>query len=167
MVTSNYTPAKQAGNGVIVAFNFSFKILAASDLVVTKLDANGTSSAPLVLGTDYTVTFDPIAETGTVTYTVAVVNGGFSVIARSSNAQQQTRLAREGIFPAPTVETMIDKVTLLIQELEALGFQSPLEGTGLYASKPATPTVPMYWYSTDKQTYEKWIPAASKWVLLG
>lgn len=168
MVTSQYAgPTKQAGNGVIVAFNFAFKILAQTDLVVSKLDANGISSGTLILGTDYTVTFDPIAETGTVTYTTAPVSGGYSVIARSSNDQQQTSLPREGPAPAKSIETMIDKVTLLLQELEQLGFQSPLEGSGLYASKPAAPTVPMYWYSTDKQTYEKWIPAAQKWTLLG
>lgn len=167
MVTSSYTPSKQAGNGVIVAFSGSFKILAATDLVVSKLDANGNSSGTLILGTDYTVTFDHIAETWTVTYTVAPVSGGFAVISRASNVAQQTSLPREGPMPAKTVETMVDKLTLIMQELQALGFQSPLEGSGTYANKPAAPTVAMYYYSTDKGLYEKWVPAMSAWITLG
>src|SRR6185437_9068046 len=119
MLTSLYAPVKQAGNGVIVAFGFSFKILAATDLAVYKIDANGNQSALLVLGTDYTVTFDPIAETGTVTYTIAPVAGGFSLITRVSNDQQQTSLPREGPAPAKTIETMVDKLTMLVQELQA------------------------------------------------
>lgn len=118
MLTTEYTPVQQLGNGVIVAFNFNFKILAATDLVVSKVNASGVSSGTLVLGSDYTVVFDPVAENGTVTYTVPPVNGGYSLIQRVSNDQQQTRLPREGLMPATTVETMIDKVALRLQEIE-------------------------------------------------
>lgn len=119
MLTSEYATVKQSGNGVAVAFDFAFKILAASDLVVTKFDANNNQGVPLILGTDYTVVFDPIAETGTVTYTVAPVSGGASNIARVSDNTQQTSLPREGPMPAKTVETMIDKLTMLLQENQA------------------------------------------------
>lgn len=167
MVTSEYASVSQQGNGVTLAFNFNFKILATSDLVVSKLDTNGISSGTLILGVDYTVTFDPIAESGTVTYTVAPLSGGFSVIKRSSNDQQQTSLPREGPTPAKTVETMIDKLTLLVQELLAGQTNSALEQSGLYANKPAAPTQALYYYSTDKQVYEKWVPAMSQWILVG
>jgi len=167
MVTSTYAPAKQAGNGVIVAFSGSFKILANTDLVVSKLDANGVSSGTLILGTDYTVVFDPIAETWTVTYTSAPVNGGFSVVARDSNNQQQTRLPREGNLPATTVETMIDKLTMLLQEALFGQSESPLELAGLYANKPVTPLVALYYFSTDKGIYEKWVPAMGIWITVG
>ena len=167
MVTSQYAPSKQAGNGVIVAFSGAFKILANSDLVVSKLDANGASSGTLILGTDYTVVFDPIAETWTVTYTVAPVNGGFAVVARNSNNQQQTSLSREGVMPAKTVETMIDKLTMLMQEIAYGQTETPVEASGLYASKPATPLFAMYYYSTDKQIYEKWVPSMGIWITLG
>lgn len=119
MLTSEYAPSKQAGNGVTVAFSGSFKILQASDLAVYKIDASGNQGGLLVLGTDYTVAFDPIAETWTVTYTVAPVSGGFAYILRVSNNQQQTSLPREGPFPAKTVESMVDKVQAQIQELAA------------------------------------------------
>ena len=168
MVTSIYQPAKQSGNGIQLAFDFSFKILAKTDLVVSKLDANGITSGPLTLGTDYTVVFDPVAESGTVTYTVAPVAGGFSVITRVSNEQQQSSLPREGTLPAKTVETMIDKMTMLVQELEQGNVESPSEQYGLYADKPVNGgAMPAYYYSTDRACYEKWVPAAGRWFLLG
>lgn len=167
MVTTSYAPARQAGNGVILAFNFAYKILASTDLVVSKIDASGNSSGTLILGTDYTVTFDPIAETGTVTYTTAPVNGGFSNIERSSDIEQQTSLPREGPMPAKTVETMIDKLTLIMQELEASQAETPYELQGLYSAKPAAPLIDLYYYSTDMKTYEKWSVNAQRWIQLG
>jgi hypothetical protein len=167
MVTSQYQPAKQAGNGSTLAFQFNFKILAATDLVVSKLDTNGVSSGTLVLGVDYTVTFDPIQEVGTVAYTVAPLLNGFSVIERESNNQQQSSLPREGVFPAKTVETMIDKAVMLAQELLQGNVESTSEQSGLYADKPVNGgAMPYYWYSTDRQTYEKWVPAANAWLLM-
>lgn len=170
MVTSEYAPVQQAGNGVTVAFNFTFKILATTDLVVSKVDASGNSSGTLVLETDYTVAFDPIAETGTVTYTVAPVTGGYSLIERESNNQQQTSLPREGPMPAKTVETMLDKDMMLLQELAAaqtLAVQSPLFQSGLWVARPNAPTYAIYYYSTDRQSLDLWVPAAARWFLLG
>lgn len=166
-VNSIYAPVEQAGNSVTVAFDFSFKIFAATDLLVYKKDANGVQGAVLVLNTDYTVTFDPVAETGTVTYTVAPVTGGSSLIKRSSNDQQQTSLQREGNMPAKTLETMLDKMMMLIQEILFGSSESPLELSGTYAAKPATPALACYYYSTDRGSYEKWVPAAQRWFLLG
>lgn len=167
MVTTDYQPSIQAGNGILVAFNFAFKILATTDLVVAKTDAAGNSSGTLILGTDYTVTFDPIAETGTVTYTVAPVSGGFSQISRDSNNQQQTSLPREGPMPAKTVETMIDKLTLLLQEVAYGQTETPVEASGLWSSRPVAPLFAMYYYGTDTFTYEKWVPAMQRWIQLG
>lgn len=169
MVTSVYQPAKQAGNGATVAFSFAFKILATTDLVCSKIDAGGNLTVG-TLGVDYTVVFDPIQETGTVTWTVAPVNGGFSNIARTSNAQQQSALPREGPFPAKTAETMIDKLQLEIQELQQGGVIPNTEMSGLYSARPAVPlggNLPVFYYSTDRQSYEKWIPAKQAWILLG
>ena len=119
MLNSEYAPIKQAGNGVQTAFSFSFKILAATDLVCQTVNANGVTSGVLTLGVDYTVVFDPIAESGTVTYVVPPVNGGYSLIGRDSNNQQQTSLPREGIVPAKTIELMSDKAMMLLQEAQA------------------------------------------------
>lgn len=168
MVTSSYTPSKQAGNGVTVAFSGSFKILAATDLVVSKLDANGNSSGTLILGTDYTVTFDPIAETWTVTFTTAPVSGGFAVIARASNVSQQTSLPRESAVPAKTVETMVDKLTLLVQEAQANAAPPPpAYAQGTFAQRPASYPILTMYYSTDRDSLDIYVPASAKWRTIG
>lgn len=167
MLTSSYAAVEQAGNGVTLAFDFGFKILAASDLQVYKLDAAGAQSSLLILGTDYTVSFDPIAENGTVTYTTAPVSGGYSLIERSTEQTQETSLPREGPMPAKTVETMIDKLTAIVQELQAGSSESPVELSGLFADRPAAPTINCYYYSTDRGSYEKWVVTAQRWFLLG
>ena len=154
MLTSEYSPAKQAGNGVAVAFSFSFKILAATDLVVSKIDANG-NTVTCVLGTDYTVAFDPIAESGTVTYTGAPVSGGYSLIERVSDNQQESSLPREGPMPAKTVETMIDKAMMLIQEAQAALVVTASTQIGtlaqLTALAAANPSVPFHCIVLDQR----------------
>lgn len=118
MLTSTITQVKQSGNGVTLAFDFAFKIQAASDLAVYKIDAAGAQSALLVDGVDYTVSFDPIAETGTVTYVVAPVSSGYSLIKRATPITQETSLPREGVPPAKTIETMIDRLAAQVQEMQ-------------------------------------------------
>lgn len=160
MLTSEYAPVKQFGNGVNLNFDFNFKILAATDLVVFKIDASNNQSAALILGTDYTVTFDPIAENGQVTYTVAPVNGGFSLITRVSDNQQESSLQREGPFPAKTVETMTDKLTALIQELQVeVALLIPANYSwiqvGAFTALDATATIaPFLGVCTDSRTIQ-------------
>lgn len=132
---ADYTPIEQSGNGVKVAFDFAFKILASTDLVVRKKAADGTYSDPLTLGVDYTVAFDTVAETGTVTFTVAPVTGGASNIQRSSDETQGTVYPREGNLPAKTTETALDKLTLIAQELNYL----VTKRAPLYAAVPLNP----------------------------
>jgi Phage T7 tail fibre protein len=118
MLTTTGTYIQQVGNGVTTAFNFSFKILAATDLQVN-LTINGLTGSNLVNGVDYTVVFDSIAETGTVTFTVAPVSGALVNIQRVSDNTQQSGFPREGVTPARTFETALDKMTALIQEDQA------------------------------------------------
>lgn len=117
-VNTIYAPVEQAGNGVTLTHAFPFKILAWADLVARKKDATGVYSAPLVLGTDYTVSpIDPNVEGGTLTWVVAPVTGGASNIQRVSDKTQGTVYPREGNLPAKTTESLADKLTLLVQEL--------------------------------------------------
>lgn len=173
-VETIYAPSTQAGNGVKVAFDFAFKITASTDLVVTKFTAAGVEGAALTLGTDYTVEFDAAAETGTVTFTVAPVNGGSAKIVRRSDKTQATVYPREGTLPAKTTEAAIDKLTMLVQELayfisllDAGDEFSPSESSGLASARPTAPANVLYYYSTDLGSYEKWVPAAQRWFLLG
>jgi hypothetical protein len=241
--TTTTIQVEQAGNGTKVAFDFAFKILAATDLVVRKKSALGVYTAALTLNADYTVAFDSAAQTGTVTYTVAPVSGGASNILRASDLTQASVLPVEGTMPAKTVETMSDKLALAIQELKAglalapafapvpmsrpalyvdtpsdtKGLKWQLNGdgsymiintvldpdvsqaaaaasavaaaasaasaaaalasatalvaalvpSGLYAARPVAPTLGTYYYSTDRDSLELWVPIAGRWFLLG
>lgn len=166
-VNSIYLPTKQPGNGVNLIFSGNWKALLNTDFVVQKIDQNGVVSAVLTLNVDYTVVFDAVAETWTITYTSAPVNGGFSLVSRDSNQQQQTVYPRDGNLPARATETALDKLTLIAQEIEVGQVESPVELSGAYASRPAAPALPVYYYSTDRGSYEKWVPAAQRWFLLG
>lgn len=181
MLTTQYPgPLKQAGNGVITAFSGSWKILAQTDLDVWKIDSNGVQSGLLVLGVDYTVVFDPIAETWTVTYTIAPVNGGFSLVGRQSDNTQQTLFPREGNAPAKMTEAALDKLQAQIQEwnatyqaLVASGLIASSQSSGvvtlsgLFANRPASPAVPTIYESTDRGSVEYWSVTLQKWFLFG
>lgn len=120
-VSTIYTPVRGNGNGATQAFAFAFKIALTSDIVAYKGSAaNPTVWTKGVLNVDYTVTFDPIAETGTVNWTVAPVNLGYSLIGRASNETQGTVYPRDNALPAKSTEACVDKLTLMAQELFSL-----------------------------------------------
>ncbi len=125
-VNSSYAPVRQAGNGATTAFSASFKVFLDSDVVAYKGDASpATVWTKGVLNVDYTVAKDPVAETVTVTWTVAPVNGGYSLIGRASNEQQGTVYPRDSALPAKATEACVDKLTLLVQELLELVETAP------------------------------------------
>lgn len=166
-VNSIYAPVQQAGNGVTVTFGFAFKIFAATDLDVYAIDATGVQGPLLTYNIDYTVTFDSELETGSVTYVVPPVNGGASLIERDSDETQGTRWPRENVTPAKAIENAVDKLTMLVQELKFGSNESPVELSGTYAARPAAPAMAVYYTSTDRGSYEKWVPALQRWILLG
>lgn len=167
-VNTKYAPIQQAGNGVTVTFSFAFKIFAATDLAVYAINALGVQGPLLTYNVDYTVVFDPEAETGSVTYIVAPVNNGASLIKRNSDNTQGTRWPRETVTPAKATENAADKLTMLVQELQANAAPTPAaELSGTYAARPVAPTLPVYYTSTDRGSYEKWVPALGRWILLG
>ena len=112
-----YAPSKQSGNGVNTFFNFSWNILAATDIVAQKIDAVGGITTG-VLGVDYTVQFTAGVAGGNVIWIVPPVSGGYSLLSRASAETQLAVYQREGITPAKTTEAALDKLTLLIQEIE-------------------------------------------------
>lgn len=125
-VTSETLATEQAGNGSKVAFDFSFKILAESDLVVYKKSAAGVYTLQ-TLNTHYTVEFDSDAETGTVTFTTAPVSSGAAAIIRSTEQTQDNVLPRESPMPEETIEEMVDRLTLIVQELQEKLDRAPLQ----------------------------------------
>jgi hypothetical protein len=119
------------GAGAIIVAPFTFKVFAASDLVVTGADAFGVETV-LALTTDYTVSTNAdqdVSPGGTVT-TVAVVSVGSTfVITSSLPATQSTVLVTGGGWYPKVVEYALDRLTILVQQvLEKLSrtLQSPV-----------------------------------------
>ncbi len=132
-VTDNSRIVSEAGNDTKTAFDFAFKIFAAADLICYKVSAAGVYTLG-VITTDYTVSFDSDAETGVVTWVVAPVSGGKSVIIGSAVQDQDTEFPREANTPAKTLQDSVDKLTILVQEL-----QDKIDRAALQPLTPVSP----------------------------
>lgn len=159
MLTTEATQISQVTNGITTVFSFSFKILAQTDLVVTRTDANGIVT-PGVLNTDYTVIFDSVAQTGSVTWSVAPPTGS-CLIKRVSDNTQGSTLPREGPMPSATVEKALDKCTALIQETQAALLLSTSAMVGTLAQLTTiaaqNPTIPFLAIVTDSRTIQVYL----------
>jgi len=124
-VTNTTNLAAEAGNGVKVAFDFAFKIFAKTDLIVYKETAPAVYALQ-ILDTDYSVVFDPIAETGTITYATAPGAGLDSVILRAVGQTQGSSFPRENPMPEKAIEDALDKLTLVVQDLQERMNRAPL-----------------------------------------
>lgn len=109
------------GAGAIVVCPFTFKVFAASDLVVTQTDADGTQT-DLTLSSDFTVSLNADQDSlpgGTVT-TLAVLDSGVSLtLTTVVPATQGASLTNLGGFLPKVIEGALDRLTILIQQVNA------------------------------------------------
>lgn len=116
------------------SFSYGFKILAASDLVVTTIDTSGVESAAKVLDTDYVVTNVGVDSGGNVLFKFNTGNAsdahydtvdrrpttGHTVfIKRNIPITQSTDYVANDPFPAASHEDALDKLTFVAQQLSA------------------------------------------------
>lgn len=94
-----------------ITFAYPFLILVDSDLQVYD---NGVLK---VLGVDYTVTGVGSATGGNVVFTVATTAGHSIVFIRVEPFTQASDLPTNDKFPSDTVETALDKLTMIVQQL--------------------------------------------------
>ena len=114
------------------SFSYGFKILAASDLVVTTIDTSGVESAAKVLDTDYVVTNVGVDSGGNVLFKFNTGNAsdahydtvdrrpttGHTVfIKRNIPITQSTDYVANDPFPAASHEDALDKLTFVAQQL--------------------------------------------------
>lgn len=113
-----------AGNGSTVAFAFTFKVFADSDLVVTHTDDNGLETVK-TLTTHYTATLNANQNSnpgGTVTMLTAPATGEKLTITSAVPKTQAVNLSDGGGFFASVVNNALDRLTIFSQELaERLG----------------------------------------------
>ena len=108
-----------AGNGSTVAFAFTFKVFADSDLVVTHTDDDGLETVK-TLTTHYTATLNANQNSnpgGTVTMLTAPATGEKLTITSAVPKTQAVNLSDGGGFFASVVNNALDRLTIFAQEL--------------------------------------------------
>ena len=147
----------EVGNGVKVAFDFNFRIFAASDLDVFKVVTATGAQTSQVIVTDYTVTINGIDNAlttpgGTVTYTTAPLATETSLILADYVLDQGSDFPIASNLPEVAFEDGLDKLTLIaIQFEEELGRAAKLpEATTLTDLSLPLPTAnkALIWNST-------------------
>lgn len=119
-VSTTNNRVSYSGNGVTTAFSFPNKFLSNSDLVVIlRVTATGVETVKTIT-THYTVTGAGEASGGTVTMVTAPAVGETLTIYRDPSKTQTTDLVENDSLPAETVETTLDKLTMLSQRQQDL-----------------------------------------------
>lgn len=149
--TTNITT--YTGNGATTAFATGFPFLGNADLQVTRITiADGTRTL-LVEGTNYTVAGAMVSSGGTVTTigSGSPLSGAYQLeILRATQAIQPTDYVANDALPAETHEAGLDRLTMLIQELQervadiiaggvgAITMSNrPVSGAGFYSQQVA------------------------------
>jgi hypothetical protein len=119
-ISNTTTKVKYACNGAAVNFSFAFPVLKSEDLrVVLRTVATGVE-AELDETTDYSVyALNNDFSGGGVVTTVATYSAAYELcIYREQAATQETDYTDGGAFPAESHEAALDKLTMLVQELQ-------------------------------------------------
>ena len=106
------------GNGSTTAFPFTFKVFAASDLVVTRADTTGDETI-LTLGTDYSVSLNANQNTnpgGSVTLTSALATDFKLVLTSAVPNLQPVDITNNGGFYPKVINDALDRLTILAQQ---------------------------------------------------
>lgn len=127
-VSTIYAPIEYAGDASTVAFPVPWMFLESNDLRITKI--NDATDAE----TDVTTfTTSGVGEpTGGTVLLPAAIPGFTLRIERRTDRTQEMDLQPQGRFPAETVERSVDKLTLIVQELEeSIGTGGTGSGTAI------------------------------------
>lgn len=132
-VESATSEVSLVGNGVTTAFPFAFKIPTEDDIkVYTEVIATGVES--LVSSSDYTVTGIGDDAGGTVTYPLVgspLASTHNLIIRRQLEYTQPISFPRYSAYHAETLEDLLDRIVMMIQQLAAL-IRDTEVGTNVY-----------------------------------
>lgn len=104
------------GNGATTVYVYGFRILAATDLYVVKMDTANNLTV-LVLGVDYTVT-GVGATSGSITLTTALPNLYALTIRRIRPLTQTTDIRNQGTYFPEIHEDEFDHLVMIDQQLQ-------------------------------------------------
>jgi hypothetical protein len=139
-VSSTTSKVSYTGNGLTTAFAVPFYFLEAADLQVILRSSAGVETVQ-ALTTNYTVAGAGVSSGGTVTMLTAPAAAVTVTIRRNIEATQETDLLPNDRLPAETLETALDKVTMLTQQLgeeSARSLKFPASDAVMSAQLPAS-----------------------------
>lgn len=108
------------GNGATTTFSFGFKVFSASDLLVVRAVVSSGAETTLAITTDYTVSLNSnqdVSPGGTITTTVAPATGQTLTITSAVAETQGVSITNLGGFFPEVINTALDKLTILVQQL--------------------------------------------------
>lgn len=116
-IGSTISRVRYVGAGTTDTFSFTFKIFAATDLVVTKRNSSTGDETTLSYPTDYTVTGVGLSTGGSITLTAGNLASGYSLhIRRVRPLTQGTAIRNEGTYYASTHEDEFDNRAMIDQQ---------------------------------------------------
>jgi hypothetical protein len=119
--TANYT-----ANGSTTTFAYPFKIFADSDLVVILRNTATGVETVQVLNSAYTVTGAGSDAGGSVVFGTAPASGNTVFIRRSLPLTQETNFVPNDPFPAEAHEDALDKLTMLVQQIDVSSVENSI-----------------------------------------
>jgi len=127
------------GSGAATVFPFAFKVFAAAEMQVAKLNTTSNVETILVLNTDYTVQLNG-DQNGTPGGTItlpAVLASGYNLTITSDIANlQPTDLTNQGGFYPEVITDALDRATIQIQQLDQNTIKIPLSDGVLDMTTP-------------------------------
>ena len=117
MISDNYAPIHQIGNGVTTQFSASWSMLSAAFAQVFLEDVTTGVQTPVTQGTaanQYQITIN--ASGFIVTFNTAPTSAYYAVIGRSVPATQSTPYSTSTGFQGKVEENSFDKLTALVQD---------------------------------------------------
>lgn len=126
-VNSTDNRTRLAANGVLTEFDFDFPIIAAADLKVYTIDADGVATLK-TNPTHYSVTISDEVEGGTVTFLVAPTNGHDVLMLRDADYGQPTDIPNAGGFREARIEAALDRLAMQILQLKDITDRSLVLG---------------------------------------
>jgi len=119
------TTVPYIGNGTATVFAFPFKVFAAADLDVVRLNSSTGVESTLVLNSDYSVTLNGDQNSnpgGSITLLAGALATGFTLVITSDIANlQPTDLTNQGGFYPEVITDSLDRATIQIQQISDIG----------------------------------------------
>jgi len=104
-------------DGILTDFDFDFKVFKETEVKVYLRDLLDVSVLQTIT-TDYTVTFDSEAETGTISFLTPPTVDYIVLMIGNAEYEQQTDIPKGGGFSEPVVEKAYDILAIQIQQLK-------------------------------------------------